>query len=228
MILLMTCAATARQIDFFIGYVDQLPAPVVANASIEQTVMTALLKPCPLDQVAVCGFHLSMAANARVFERIHPNGGLDRVRLFSAAYSARDSLNRNMFHAAQESLSQQTASAFATSLEETSAVIYVGHARFGWGPDFSPPQLTVQGGVDKAYYKRESQLGNGSAQFFFHRMIQATDLGIFACDSAGTFLSGNKSELAHVRVVGTNSPVTPEAATGEALDFLAGLLAKLN
>ncbi len=115
-----------------------------------QGVEKALLKPCT-GNLQTCGFQ---KVSETLFTKhvTAPNGNLIEVRLqlVNGAYSPRYADNLGSLHAEQEAHSTLAESVFFSGVSQSDAVIYLGHARNGGGPDFRPPVLRTDGHPD--YY----------------------------------------------------------------------------
>lgn len=174
------------------GYLDAFQTTedrVQAAALIER-----LIKPCE-PGVAACGFRRDPDDMELLTKTVTgPNGRTHRVKLrvSTSSYSNSETINR------REGLDQKIQSLraednFYSGLREADFLLYVGHARQGGGPDFSPSVLNAGRRTDFDYYRRERP--------GYNRLLtelQAAQLsgrapkimGMFACESERFFGDG--------------------------------------
>jgi len=174
------------------GYLDAFQTTedrVQAAALIER-----LTKPCE-PGVAACGFRRDPDDMELLTKTVTgPNGRTHRVKLrvSTSSYSNSETINR------REGLDQKIQSLraednFYSGLREADFLLYVGHARQGGGPDFSPSVLNAGRRTDFDYYRRERP--------GYNRLLtelQAAQLsgrapkimGMFACESERFFGDG--------------------------------------
>lgn len=85
----------------------------------------------------------------------------------------------------QTASSRDAESRYLSAFITSDVVLYLGHARSGGGPDFSPPILNSNGSVNYSHYKKE-RLG-------FRKLLgavaqgQTSVVGLLACKSTGLF-----------------------------------------
>lgn len=136
------------------GYYDASYERTVDDVISRQSLIDRLVTPCN-SNVAVCGFKRS-EEDADILEKVvkGPSGASHKVklRIVASAYSSSDRINR-AFVKEQEEKSAQAKRAFMSGIEEADALFYIGHARDGGGPDFSPARLK-DGAIDYPYYRR--------------------------------------------------------------------------
>lgn len=122
-------------IGLFYGYNDQHPDPYAIDNFQLQSLIKDLTKPCKNEQQMICGFRLQTGQLNTLTRRIQ--NVLVTVFTASSSYTTYDPTNRSaQFADLQKSKSFQTKEFFLTSLKHFDATFYVGHARFGSGPDF--------------------------------------------------------------------------------------------
>jgi hypothetical protein len=112
------------------------------------------------------------------------------VKVVSSAYSANDHLNKTSYAQKQNEKSQYALSQFQSALQSYDAVIYLGHARSGGGPDFFPPRLLKNGHVDYGFYKQQRP---GLKSML--AALQGNDpemVALLACKSTGLFASATQ------------------------------------
>lgn len=137
------------------GYGDESRESVVDDPLTSQILIDQLTKPCA-SNVAACGFKRSVD-DAELFEKVvkGPSGTSHTVklRLVTSAYSSSDVINR-AFLSDQERKSAHAKQTFLKGIEQADALFYVGHARDGGGPDFSPAKRNADGTINYPYYHR--------------------------------------------------------------------------
>lgn len=203
----------------FLGYVDQRPAVQLANQSMQQQVIAALVRPCQGEQ-KVCGFRF---VDIDRLEK-QSQGVVYQVRLRNAGYSQRDDLNRGMYRTQQNSLSRTATEEFWQALQTPGVhVYYLGHSRFGWGPDFSPPVLTAGDRVNRSYYLSTDKMKAGFRALALVSGIRAATLGLFSCDSGDLILEPLQSHFPQVRFVGTSQVLLPDQAVAKFIESLRTL-----
>ena len=174
------------------GYLDAFQTTedrIQAAALIER-----LTKPCE-PGVAACGFRRDPDDMELLIKNVvGPNGGTHRVklRISTSSHSNSETLNRrNALDQKIQSLRAEEN--FFSGLREADFLLYVGHARQGGGPDFSPSVLNAGRRTDFDYYRRERPGYNR-----LMTELQAAQqsgrapkiLGMFACDSERFFGDG--------------------------------------
>lgn len=135
------------------GYFDASFERTVDDVISRQSLIDRLTQPCN-SNVAICGFsRVEEDADVLKKEVRGPRGTKHTVKLkiVASAYSSSDRLNR-VFGKEQEDKSAQAKRTFLTGIEEADALFYIGHARDGGGPDFSPARLK-NGAIDYSYYR---------------------------------------------------------------------------
>ncbi len=201
----------------FLGYVDQRPALQLVNQSMQQKIIASFVRPCQGDQI-ICGFHL--IDQNHLEKKIQ--GAIYQITLQSASFSQRDDLNRGMYLAQQRTRSQMIKSNFWQALQAPGVhVYYLGHSRFGWGPDFDPPILTESKGVHRAFYLSSEQMKSGFRSKTEQVNIRASTLGLFSCDSGDLILESIAPRFPQTRFVGTSKPLLPDEAVKKFLESVA-------
>lgn len=165
------------------GYFDASYERTVDDVIARQSLIDRLVMPCTTN-VAVCGFKRS-EDDADVLEKSvkGPSGARHtvRLRIVASAYSASDRINR-AFVKEQEEKSASAKQVFLSGVEEADALFYIGHARDGGGPDFSPARLK-DGAIDYPYYRRNKP----GIEELTSRLALASKtpkiMGFFACNS---------------------------------------------
>jgi hypothetical protein len=174
------------------GYLDAFQTTedrIQAAALIER-----LTKPCE-PGVAACGFSRDPDDMELLTKNVvGPNGRTHRVKLRLSTSSHSNSETRNR----RETLDQKIQSLraednFYSGLREADFLLYVGHARQGGGPDFSPSVLNSGRRTDFDYYRRERPGYNRLLTELQAAQLSGRApkiLGMFACDSARFFGDG--------------------------------------
>jgi len=146
-----------------------------------------LVRPCMdlgIGESEVCGFR---KRGGRFTKRVR-HGRVSTqvtVTLFNGARSESDS--RNQGNARQLRQSEQARNQFHSALQTQDAVIYMGHARSGGGPDFFPPRYSHANHVNYPWY-RSNRPGIGPMLSVLRSAAQpAPIIGLLACKSTGLF-----------------------------------------
>jgi hypothetical protein len=170
------------EVDVFLGYYDNSPSDFVVNFMERSAIVRKLTQFCRGD--SLCGFTMD-PSDRRKFSKIVDRNDkpvIVEVTIHNSAVLEFTSFNQTP---AQRDLSQRTEAAFTERLKAGEAVFYLGHSRYGGGPDFRVPVLRADWTVDADFYRREkpgvrlleSGLRDGGAQLF----------GAFSCDSVEYF-----------------------------------------
>lgn len=195
--------------DYF--YLDQnLGEDFVLDSVARASLVQILTQPC-IYGVQACGFEVVSGTQlVRTLRR--PNGQSLRVvlTLTNASASTSNRQNEGRLYGNQQqmtALSEQNY--FGGIAAGTDVSIYMGHARSGGGPDFSPPRLRSNGHPDYNYYRRQQRgitlLLNSLAQSRSRPKV----IGLLACKSTGLF----------VRRVQAQSPNSLIVSADELFDY---------
>lgn len=126
------------------------------------------------------------------------------VKLASSAYSSNDYQNKTTYAEKQQQKSQNTHAQFLNALKTYDAVLYLGHARSGGGPDFYPPRLLKNGHVDYGYYKSNKPGIKSMLQSL--KGASGPDLiGLLACKSTGLFSASVQKYSGHSALITADS-----------------------
>ncbi len=149
---------------------------------------TILTSSCLREHNFACGFRKSGGYLVkRLRNRLTGRNMQVNIQLLAPSVTSDDSQNKNRYLAEQQQSSQQVRGRFMSALQTADAVIYLGHARSGGGPDFSPPVLTANGHVDYSYYRHE-QAGIKSMLAALNQASRPPALlGLLACKSTDLF-----------------------------------------
>jgi hypothetical protein len=149
------------ELDFriLIGYMDF--GNVVEDPYVGAALATELQRECTVPGVGACGFtpdpdDLNLLTKT-VYHRGQPK--LIRLRLQWSAVTTDNRRNSGVTRSGstrdeQQRRSREMQALFDAGLREADVLIYFGHARYGAGPDFSPPVLRRDGTRDQAHYQR--------------------------------------------------------------------------
>ena len=193
----------------------------------------ALMSRCQPGEFA-CGF-TRHPDDANLFYKqikiLGPDGVLRlrtvRITIQSSSVSNIERDNRTELRDQQNRKSAETQKFFLSGLQNSDVVFYVGHARDGGGPDFSPPVL-IKGSQTKADYGwyHKNQPG-------VHAMVDALGaashpakiVGIFACYAEDHFSDLFKQILPGSGVIlsGQQEFEASEAQAAASLDSILGL-----
>jgi hypothetical protein len=149
------------ELDFrlLIGYMDV--GNVVEDPYVGAALSADLQRECTSSGVGACGFtpdpdDLTLLTKT-VYHRGQPK--LIRLRLQWSAVTTNNRRNSGVTRSEssreeQQRRSREMQALFNEGLREADVLIYFGHARYGAGPDFSPPVLRRDGTRDQAHYQR--------------------------------------------------------------------------
>lgn len=171
-------------IRYVFGYGDASGDSVVDDDLARQTFVDQVLSSCDTN-VRVCGFTRSKD-DADLFEKtvLGPTGKNHRIklRLTASSYSQSDVVNREFF-LEQEKASEDAKRVFYSGIEEADMLMYVGHARDGGGPDFSPAKRRSDGRIDYAYYTKNKPGIEELTKVLAEASKTPKILGFLACNS---------------------------------------------
>lgn len=146
-----------------------------------------LLSSCHKKSTFACGFRQRGSVfTKKIRNRFTGKRMKVEITLVSPAVSSSDSQNQNQLASKQERSSANVRAKFLQSFSKADAVIYMGHARSGGGPDFFPPVLTSGGRVNYSYYKSQQE-GIRSMVSALQTSSQIPLVGVLACKSTGLF-----------------------------------------
>ena len=158
--------------------------------------MESVLKSsCSGNKYRACGFS---GRNGVLTKRIRDRWTNQRlqvqINLVSASYSASDAANKSQYKSNQTSKTATARSTFLSGLQNKDAVIYLGHARSGGGPDFAPPVLYANGKVNYSHYKQQKEGIRSMLGALQGASEPASIIGVLACKSTGLFSGSIKSK----------------------------------
>lgn len=172
------------KISLFYGYIDQRPYKNTLDLEHASQMANELMAPCYYPQQSLCGFQLiNEDINFMLLERFLNNKKI-QIQIISSSISSNDDVNRTDL--VQKKISDRNQSLFMNELLYSDVVIYQGHSRYGFGPDFSVPQLKGDS-TDKAYYQKEAVNFKKLKNQLALRASRLPILGLFSCDSNSHF-----------------------------------------
>lgn len=204
-------AESSYNISLFFGYIDQHPSNVVIDGQEEEGLITYLTSPCQ-GQNLFCDFEPTTQLNM-FKKKIGPKEVV--LHLYNSSLSNYDPDNR--INPEQRQKSQETETQFLGALLHEQAVFYLGHSRYGYGPDFFPATLNAQGLVDHSLYAREHQNVEKIAQTL---AISASleYLSLSSCDAEDHFALSMEKVNPRVRLLlAPENVVSPLTARKELL-----------
>ncbi len=140
-------------------------------------------------KIFACGFSRSNGGFSKTIRNRFTGKNMRvYIKLASSAYTSNDNQNKTTYAAQQTAKSKNTQAQFLSALKSYDAVIYLGHARSGGGPDFFPPKLLANQNVDYGYYKK-NQPGIKAMLGALQGSSDSDVIGVLACKSTNLFAS---------------------------------------
>lgn len=158
----------------------------VLDGSARQALISALTAKCLSRRSKACEFkNRGGVLTKRIQDRFTNKTVQVSIELVSSSVSSSDQANKSTYSAKQTKQSSHARGRFLSAVQTHDAVLYLGHARSGGGPDFSPPRLLSASRVDYGHYKSTQEgirslvgaLGGGRPAI----------LGVLACRSTPLF-----------------------------------------
>ncbi len=178
-IFFLSTSLYAKQIDIFFGYIDQHPTDQVIDAEEAQWLISVLTVKCQ-DSIQVCGF-IEDPRNNNLFVK-----NQIQIRIFNPSVTNSDQTNRRQYRFEQNEKSEWTQRQFVSSLRDADDVIYVGHSRYGYGPDFHLGLLDSKNKIDRVQYAlRATQ--HLAEMLSWLDSSRAKSLSLISCSSQGHF-----------------------------------------
>jgi hypothetical protein len=142
-------------IRYVFGYGDDSNDSVVDDILTRQLFVDRVMSACE-SNVRVCGFTRSKD-HADLFEKTvkGPTGEEHKIklRLTASSNSTSNKINE-AFSQEQKEKSENAKKVFHSGIGEADMLMYVGHARGGGGPDFSPARRKADGKIDYDHYSK--------------------------------------------------------------------------
>lgn len=202
--------ADVCRLAVFFGYNDQRPTELVVDGIQRTLLENRLTSPCPAAGGWLCDWRRVSYGDDGNYRRDLGAGRSLELRLRSASLTKSDDVNRGSLRAGQDERSARVRAEFLRSFADTDALFYVGHSRFGAGPDFAPPRLRPSGAVDAAFYR--SQRGASAREVSTAAVSSRrwSSFEVISCDSEEHFrelFAGLGGSVGYVSI-----PVRPEEA----------------
>jgi hypothetical protein len=163
--------------------------------------LVSFLKGSCQSGLQACGFRGNRTLTKRV-----PNlfgGGRLRVNIVVDSPAVSASNAHNIASRNQARSSARVRNNFLAGLQQFDAVIYMGHARSGAGPDFDPPILTSSGRVNYGAYSRQDY--SDMIGVLAGAREPASVIGILACYSTSHFRGGIQAQAPDSAIVTAGS-----------------------
>ena len=156
-----------------------------------------------------------------------------RIQIATSSLSDNDDINTGKggdpqgIKALQAKHSSEMHDLFQKSLVEADATFYFGHARYGAGPDFSPPVRNKDGSRARSYYENLANQKNKKEMLDVLKSSpkKTKILGFFGCDAEAHFASDLKAAAPDVATLLPEGNAYPESAVTQiygALDSILG------
>lgn len=171
--------AFAKDIGIHFGYIDQRPYDSVLDLNLSQELISALQQPCNYQNHKACGFDLVLTQDqvTVLIKDTH------EITISTASVTTSDDANRTSYKSSQVSFSNTAETLFHESLRSRDAILYVGHSRFGSGPDFLFPRLRSDGTVDKQFYLQNHTGGKKAAMALSQSIKAYQEVSLISCDA---------------------------------------------
>lgn len=173
----------------------------VLDGDAKKALVNKLRARCPSgDRSMACGFRGNGNTLRKTIRDRWSNTRIQvNIILESSSVTSSDQANKGQYSSRQQNASQHVKGQFLGALKSYDAVIYMGHARSGGGPDFKPPVLYNNGAVNYGYYRQQregirSMLGVLGSQ-------SAPVIGVLACKSTGLFASSIRRKASNSLLV---------------------------
>lgn len=197
------------KVDFFVGY-DNYGNHV--NDTIERAAWVEWLqRPC-VGKFKVCGFTRSEDDANLIYKTVPWADGTEKrveFRIQDSSVSMENNLNEKSEK--QKAKSEFVRKQFRESLKNSDAVFYMGHSRYGGGPDFAPQRRTAERKWDHRFYETEKP----GLKLMYSALNERKDplfmLGLMSCTSAEYFDKGLQDK-----------PVTNTLLSKKAIGILEG------
>jgi hypothetical protein len=177
--LFLAASLQAKQIDIFFGYIDQHPSDQVIDAEEAQWLISLLTVKCQ-SSTQICGF-----TEDPLIENLFIKNQI-QIRIFNPSVTNSDLTNRQQYRSEQNEKSERIRKQFVSSLIEADHVIYVGHSRYGYGPDFNLGLLDQKNKIDQNQYQQRAPQHLAEMQIWLDAS-RAKSLSLISCSSQGHF-----------------------------------------
>lgn len=168
---------------------ENLGSDVVLDSIAKASFVQVLTQPC-IPGIAACGFN---QVSEDIFTRtiVRPTGQLLVVNL-TMTNSSVSSSNRenttNLIEWQRQRTSSSETNFFGGISSGVDAAIYMGHARKGGGPDFSPPVLLKSGKPNFGLYKKQEKGIRRLVDSLLQSPRPPGLIGLLSCKSTDLFV----------------------------------------
>lgn len=167
----------------------------VLDMDAKNSLRNILKSRCMGSEIHACGFKGSGdVLTKKIKDRWTRKRMNVTIRLAAPAVTPYDSVNKGQKKAQQQSSSANVKNLFLSGLQSADAVMYLGHARSGGGPDFKPPVLTSSGKVNYSYYKSKQEGIKSMLSALQGASRKPPVIGVLSCKSTGLFASRIKKK----------------------------------
>lgn len=201
--------ADACRLAIFFGYNDQRPDDLVVDGIQRTLLENRLTGACYHAGDLLCAWTRTSYGDEGNLRRNF--GGREvEIRLRSSSMTKSDRVNRGQLAAQQNAVSYSRRAQFLASFADSDVVMYVGHSRFGDGPDFSAPILRSSGAVHSEAYRARGGSSANEIAYVAQSSARWSAFDIISCDSRDHFAALFARLGGDVSFV--NIPVRPEQA----------------
>lgn len=213
-----------NQAHIFVGYLDDRPSLQVQNSSVVQNLVSQLAqRECPHSPRWTCLWRVKSQVNERGLMEIKLERDGNEITIFSGAYSGRDDLNQNIYRSQQDFISLKMKEIFFSAFSNRIDFVYIGHSRYGYGPDFFPPVLSRSGEIQISHYRKHIQ-AQTSILNELQNLTQGANspqrIAFFSCDSANHFESAMKKKFPRTSFEGSTKALEIHEAVERSLFWL--------
>lgn len=202
-------------VGVYFGYNDQKPDDLVNDGLQKNQVEQQLTAVCVKENLHakdnfLCGWERISYEDLGNYRREWTNAQgqkfVAEIRLRNSSMNIDDQVNRTTLAKAQQAKSDFQRAEFLNAFQDHDFIFYVGHSRFGYGPDFHPPKL-ILGQFDFSYYQSRKNQSAEEVVAIAKQSSQWQTLDLISCDSQGHFQALMQS-LGPGKVGYTQTPVT--------------------
>ena len=192
----------------YFGYNDQRPDDKVNDGLQKNMLVQQLTSTCTTESLFCNWTRLSYEDKGnfvRSFQDALGQVTNVELRVRNSSLNVDDNVNRGVLARQQKIQSDEQRREFLNAFKDHDFIFYVGHSRFGYGPDFHPPKLYM-GELDRMSYQLRKE---ESAREVYQAALKGNwrGLDLISCDSQSHFQSLLQSLGPH-RVHYVNIPIT--------------------
>ncbi|MBK7842376.1 MAG: hypothetical protein IPJ71_01575 [Bdellovibrionales bacterium] len=168
---------------------EDLGSDIVLDSIAKASFVRVLTQPC-ISGISACGFkQVSEDIFTRSILRSTGQSLVVNLTITNASVSSSNRDNTtNLIEWQNQRTSNSETNFFGGISSGVDVAIYMGHARKGGGPDFSPPILLKSGKPDFAYYKKKEK----GIRKLVDSLVQSRRppglIGLLSCKSTGLFV----------------------------------------